>query len=282
MQVSHSYNHFFILRRDLEIKDSISPVVYYESGGENIAIISMVDNVGTIHITKTTTQQEYDSFISTKSANCHKVLFPTPAQIKSHNFCDTSTWNDPLKSIYCFQPDTGYQARLIKISGICDYGIDIGQSKRLFLSSWFSYDGTTPCPTYTPGTPTSFGTPLFDPGNNVFSGWYLQPGDANQDYVTWLYLNVGQPTYAVRVYTWKSLNDLKTRASDFKYIKTDDFSANKEVDFSYDFFRNNDYYCLRSSLNERLEAWVETDTPFSNTHNVGAVFTTYFSLYKEW
>lgn len=271
MRIDVHYADFLSLRRQIEIETGVGPIVFSSPATDGFRIWLNHDNTD---ICTTAEGVDATDFEDNRQVYANKINWPVPDQVNSHDFSDDSDWVDAPSSLYCFAPASGKRARLTKINGILDKGTDVSSTKYLQMTSWFSIDGTA-CPAFAPGTPTAFGSPLFNPGGGVYTGWLKQQYDSKQDYATWVHLTNGVPDYGLRHYVWDSLTVLKLRAGDFKQI-------DNSLNLFYSFFGNNDYFELRSSLNERLEVWIETDTALSSPNSVGCRFAVYFSLYDEW
>jgi hypothetical protein len=265
------YLDFLKIRRQIEIEEGVSPPVFYSPVTDGYRIWFEHNSSSILTTAEGDNATDFETY---RMAYCNKISWPLPDQVNSHNFCDSADWVETPSSLYCFKPSAGKRARLKQINGVLDAGVDIGPSKYLQMTSWFSIDGTV-CPNFEPGTVTPFGTPLFDPYQNVNSGWYPQQYDSKQDYVTWVWLEYGVPTYGLRHYVWDSLTKLKLRAQNFTKTAT-------EINLFYSFFNTNDFFEMRSSLKERLEVWIEGDTALATPNGIGAFFAVYFSLYDEW
>jgi hypothetical protein len=260
------------LRRQFEILNGVTPVLSYEAA---INGYQLYMPQGGIVYTAQAQGGDATDFEDNRMGYCNRITWPTPDQVNSHNFCDDTDWIEAPSSLYMFAPTAGKRARLKQINGILDSGIDIDDTKFLQMTSWFSIDGTTPCPTFVPGTPTPFGSPAFNPGGGVYTGWISQQYDAKQDYTTWIHLTMGVPDYGLRHYVWNSPTELKLRAQNYVVTAT-------SFNLFYSFFNTNDFFELRSSLNERLETWIDGDVALDSPNSTGAFFAVYFSLYDEW
>lgn len=279
-EVFLSYIDILRLRRDVEIKEGVSPVVFSESTIDDNYIFYF--NYESTKVACKINPSNKEDFEANILPFCNKINFPVPDQINSHDFCDNTLW-DNASSLYVFEPTQGFQARLTKILGVLDPGVGLSSQRYLQMTSWFSINGTTPCPDLPgQGTPTDFGTPLFNPSEDIFTGWVKIEKDAHQDYVTWLHFTNGVKDYGLRHYKWDSTNKLKLRAASFKSLVDPLTGLDKEWNIQYNFFNNNDYFCLRSSLKERLEAWVNDNQELGQSNNVASMFAVYFSLYSEW
>jgi hypothetical protein len=272
MTAQLSYQVFLGLRRQVEIEMGVGSPVFYSSVTDGYKVWFNHDSTDIVTIAEGADATDFETY---RQPYCNKINWATPDQVNSHNFCDDTDWIEAPSSLYMFAPTAGKRARLKQINGILDAGIDLSDTKYLQMTSWFSIDGTTPCPTFVPGTPTPFGTPAFNPGGGVYTGWISQQYDAKQDYTTWIHLTSGVPDYGLRHYVWNSPTELKLRAQNYVVTAT-------AFNLFYSFFGTNDFFELRSSLNERLETWIEGDVALDSPNSVGAFFAVYFSLYDEW
>lgn len=246
MERAISYSEILSMRQQNRFKNKIPNILFYDDLPDGNYRLWM--NIHGSEINSTITDSgDITHFETYVKPYCNKYDIPTSKLIKTHDYSDNSSWvNGSSDSVYCIQPQSGKDIIIESINGKIDKGSTFGSGQEFELVIWQSISSA--CPAYA-STKTAYGSPLYNPGGGVYTGWlkvYPSPGDIQESSV-YVYLDSNVPQYMVSEFCYYSLDDFKDKA-DFKE-ETD------TLRFKYEFTDFGAYINLRSSLNERIELY---------------------------
>ena len=272
-----SYQELINIRRDKRLEGFIPPIMSYKQLDSGYYIISIEDN-GAVYEAEVLDEQDVQDFETNRKQFCHKVDKPIGKLIKTHDFSDNSTWQngqDSTKSIYAILPDPGKEFKIIKLKGKVDKNIAFAQGQSFVLNIWEGI--TAACPAFS-SDKTPFGTPLYDPQNQVYTGWYkaYPSGLDVQEVEVWVYFESNIPKYKVTNFKFKSIDDFKD--------KGDFVESSSSLRINYEYINYGIYLTLRSSMNERMEMYTSDDNEI--TRPAGSIIKSSIaavvSEYDEW
>lgn len=243
------YSDILTLRKQLRFKSKIPAILYYDQtiDGYNI----WIRDLGATHLANITDSGEIASFESSVKPFCNKLDIPASKIIRTHDFSDNTSWqNGTNNSIYCIAPESGKDVIVSEIKGKTHKDLTFGTGQEFELVIWQGI--TAACPTYN-NEKTSYGSPLYNPGQGVLTGWYKAYPSANdeQEVGVFVYFDNNVPQYMVTEFCFYSLDDFKDKA---EYREDGD-----SLRFKYPFVDYGVFVNLRSSMNERIELFVNDD-----------------------
>lgn len=265
-----SYAAFLEFRRNFRLVRKIPPIVYCDAlmdGGYEIRLFdgntqidAKIKSAGDIaHF-----EEHVLPFVE-----IHDV--PQGQLVLTNNLGDSSTWIDTDNSVSVIAPPEGTEFLINSLTGTVDADVAFN-SQSYHVAIWSGL--TQSCPAFADET-TSFGTPLYNPYAEVYSGWMkVAPSLSNQNWEAWVYFDMNVPAYRVINYSFSSLNDMIRKGS-FSIVGKTISIVHSFKDLSVDLV-------LKSSHNDRIETYVSDHNPLSSPNSIPLQMCGVLLQYNEW
>lgn len=272
-----SYSEIKDLRRSSRMENFIPPVLTYKQNHDGSYVLFLPDKSGTSYEALTQNQEEIDDFELNVKAMCGKSDLPTGKLIKTHDFSDNSTWvNGSSNSLYIIAPAIGKEYKILKFNGKVGTNVQFGANQQFHISIWEGI--TLPCPAATT-TKTIFADVLYDPENQIYTGWYkaYPPQNDTQEVDVWLYFENNIMRYKVTDFKFSSLDEFKDKG---EYTVEDNV-----LRVEYPYSKYGIYLMLRSSMNERIEIYTSDDNEVDAqllSGGIRSIMSAVISEYDEW
>lgn len=250
-----SYAEFLQLRRDSRFIRSIPEPFFCREIG-SVYLLTM--NNGSFSVAcEISDPDDIAHFTEHVHPFCNKLEIPSSFLIKSHDFTDESTWiGGAGKSLYVIQPSSpGKESILYLLKGKIDETIEFATGQKFCFTLWQTTNSVA-CPAVG-DTPTTFADVMYNPGGGVFTGWYkAYPTTTDvQEVTVWVHFTDNVMDYRVAAFEFTSLDDLKDKA--------DVTISGGVVNMQYKYSQYSAFVNLRSSLNERIEVYINDHSPFT-------------------
>lgn len=272
-----SYNEIKELRRSSRVESFIPSVLTYKQNHDGSYLIFLPDKSGTSYEALAQDQEEIDDFELNVKSQCNKPDLPTGKLIKTHDFSDDNTWvYGSSNSLYMIAPAIGKEYKIIKFNGKVGTNIQFGTNQEFHISIWEGI--TAPCPTAST-TKTAFANVLYNPEEEVYTGWYkaYPPANDTQEVDVWLYFEDNIMRYKVTDFKFSSLDEFKDKG---EYTVEDGV-----LRVEYPYSKYGIHLMLRSSMNERIEIYTSDNNEVDAqllTGEIRSVMSATISEYDEW
>lgn len=190
-----------------------------------------------------------------KKAFANKVIKAKPETIWTHDYTSSASWPDTDNSLYSIPAPTDKRLDMHSATVVCDAEMSFGTGT-IYMVIWQGLNA--PCPELGANR-TPFNDVAFNPG--VSAGWIQQQKPwGGQEVATYIYLSIaGVPQYACVAFAYDSIDDIVTK-SNFKQF------GNRLLT-QFEFIEP---VVLRSSMNERIECYIDNDTAITSPNGIPA------------
>ena len=250
----------------LKIRRDKNTALYYEESGAGYSLWVSSDNFNLFCEIEKNSPDAID-FETYRKSHANKIIKRSPDTIQTHDFSDKTTWTfGTSNSLYLVRPTDGQVIILHESKLTFDKDMDFSPDK-MYMVLWIAQAANCPAFDETNKTRTQFSTPAWVPG--ISAGWTTKNAlqDAggmtkqyhldNQEVTHHIYVDAaGTPQYIAVVHEYTSIPDLKAKA------KHETHGTVTEAFYPYI-----QPVHLRSSKNERLEIYSDTDTEHVSPNN---------------
>lgn len=255
------YERFFDLRRERVIKKFAPPTVFFKEydNGEYDIWMNIEGTMICCFLNSFDTGLISD-FESTKKQYCGKMNYPKSLELRSHDFANETSWNNPSDSSYITDLENGFVFRLKRILLTTDKDSEIANNSNIKMCIWTGINGACPNKGI---SRTPYGASSEPPvlvGQNVQSGW-LEIAPTYQAFKQHIYFLDFIPQYIVTEFTYPTIEDLSVQAEQTVYNNT------MKLEFPYMKNGIRDIL-LRTSMNERIELFIDSDTKLNRPNRM--------------
>lgn len=280
ISINATYNDILKRRRDMRNISDIPSVMYYKTTINGY--ILYLNDRDTLMRCDLTNAEEVSDFEENIMPFCNKEDLPFGKMVLSHDFANNNSWvYGTIKSCYALLPLAGKEYKIKIIKGLVDNSAVFNDGALINPTSFifhvvFWQALAASCPSFG-NDKTLFGTPLYNPAGGVNTGWvkvYPTAADGDQRVDGWVYMLNHIPQYKVFDFYFSNANDMKLKST----FSIEGNAVSLQYDYSSHFVSMN----LRSSKNERIEAYTSTDAEVQSPNSIKNIMCFGVLEYDEW
>jgi hypothetical protein len=273
LMIWHPFETFFQRRREYNVDVDVE-----DKGTFRVAELALPDQrVLTTNWSKEGPEEAI--YQSNYAQFCDKSNSPDVPDIITHDFCaPAETWINP-DSTFVWSPTPLTKLELQEVTVSCWRDMVIPEDNKIFMVVWEAI--TAPCPVFS-GSRTPFGVP----GDPTWAAVYPPARYGNQEVTVYVKFDLTDPQnpvplFKASVFSYDKVSTMRQKAREVRYAEAS--AGFWEMSCWFPYKERKIDITLRSSMNERIECFLEDGVPLSaGASGLPATASAVMHSYYEW